>query len=160
MADASPDVVGDGTEQEDSVTRDLFTDFATPPPPTGRRARMIAAALGAVLIAAATMFIRFHRLDEALKIEVQFDGYQFHITNRENAPLREIEIVLNDRYVPRWKGLPPSEIAPGETLRLPLAWFWRQDGVRFYLTDPVRHLRIRASVKGKRKSLARTYLSP
>lgn len=141
------------------MTRDLFADLA-PWPPTGRRIRIMAVVLGAILIAGATVLIRLHRFDEALKVDVQFDGYQFHITNQESAPVTDIEIVLNHRYLPRWKGLPPSEIAPGQTLRVPLAWFWRPDGVRFYLTDPVRHLMIRATIGGKRKSLARTYLSP
>jgi hypothetical protein len=142
------------------MNRDLFAEIGRPSSGATRRLRLIGAMVGAVLIAGVTLLVGLHRSDDLLRAEIAFDGYQFHITNRESAPLTKIEIVLNDRYVPRWKSLPPAEILPGETVRVPLAWFWTPEGTRLYLTDPVRHVMIRATIRGKRKRLARTYLSP
>lgn len=120
--------------------------------------RLVLLIIGAVLVAGLTLFIRLSRESGVLKADITFDGYQFHITNRESAPLTGLEVVVNHRYFPQWKSSPPQAIAPGQTIQVPLAWFWTKSGVRFYLTDQVRYLLVRATVRSKRKSLLRTYL--
>jgi len=113
---------------------------------------------GAVALSGFVFLLRLNRGRDILKADVSFDGYQFRITNREKTPLMELEVILNHRYSPQWKSPLPQGIPPGQTIQVPLASFWTKDGVRFYITDQVRHLLIRATVKGRRKSLARTYL--
>jgi hypothetical protein len=140
------------------MNQEPFKEFTLIEPPRKRRVRLILFIVGAILVAGVTLFIRFSRESDVLEADIRFDGYQFHITNNERAPLTGLEVVVNHRYSPQWKSPPPQAVAPGHTIQVPLAWFQRRDGVRFYLTDQVRYLLIRATVKGRRKSLLRAYL--